>query len=230
MIKRQRGFSIAEVLTVTVILGILTSAMALVAPAMLKAPAQMQSQVDQVNTAALALYKIRRDFSEGDTSGVMGCTLAPAVSCTALSPGLTSVQAMAVISAESPPGTFNVDTGGPNKGYPQWQAFYIYWLAPDANGQAYNLMRAWEPVSACGCGPISSINGVPQNVTSAMVNSLVTQAVAISPPPILTNYIEQMNLGDSPGSSTIDFELIAGTFSGNAQTQTDFAANTYARN
>jgi prepilin-type N-terminal cleavage/methylation domain-containing protein len=228
--KGQRGFSIAEVLTVTVILGILLTAMAMVAPSMLRAPNQMQAQVDQVNTAALALYKIRRDFSEGDTSGVMGCNVTPVVTCSALGPGLTSVQAMAVITAENPPGAFNVDTSGPNSGYPQWQAFYIYWLAPDSNGVSFDLMRAWEPVSACGCGTISSFNGVPQNVTSAMVQPLVTAAMAISPAPVLTNYIEQLNLGDNPGSSIINFELVAGTFNGADQTQTDFQADTYARN
>ena len=63
MISRQRGTTIAEVLTVTVIIGMLLSAMVVIVPLLVKAPAQMQSQVDEVNTAAIALYKIRRDFS-----------------------------------------------------------------------------------------------------------------------------------------------------------------------
>jgi prepilin-type N-terminal cleavage/methylation domain-containing protein len=226
MMKRQRGFSIAEVLTVTVILGILMSAIVVVIPAMLHAPMQMQSQVDQVNTAALALYKIRRDFSEGDTSGIMGCNTTPVVTCSAVGAGLTSVQAMAVITADNPPGTFNVNQ---TTGYPAWQAFYIYWLQPDPSGQAFDLMRTWEPLPNLA-NDVTSLNGVPQNVTAAMVIPLVTAAMAVSPAPVLTNYIEQINLGDNPGSSMINFELVAGTFSGGNLTQTNFAGNTYARN
>jgi prepilin-type N-terminal cleavage/methylation domain-containing protein len=227
---KQRGFSIAEVLTVTVILGILTSALTVVVPEMLHAPLQMQSQVDQVNTAALALYKIRRDLSEADTSGVMGCTITPVVSCNALGNGLTPEQAVAVVTAENPPGTFNVNTAdnasGNNIGYPAWQGFYIYWLVPDQSGQAYDLMRAYEVSPST----ITATNGVPNNINAAMVNPLVTAAMAISPPPTLTNYIEQIEVGDNPGSSIINFELIAGTFSGGNITQTDFQGDTYARN
>ncbi|GEM_PF-1702764 len=227
MTNRQRGFSLAEVLTVTVILGILMTALVMVAPAMLHAPAQMQSQVDQVNTAAIALYKIRRDFSEGDTSGVMGCQTAPIVTCSAVSPGLTKVQAMAVVTAENPPGTFNVD---PNTGYPKWQGFYVYWLAPDATGQSFNLMRQFEPVTPMQINQINGPNGVPINVTSALVGPLITAAMALSPAPVLTNYIDSMSLGDVPGTSTVNFELIAGSFNGANISQTDFQANTYARN
>jgi hypothetical protein len=39
-----------------------------------------------------------------------------------------------------------------------------------------------------------------------------------------------MSLGDVPGTSTVNFELIAGTFNGASITQTDFQADTYARN
>jgi prepilin-type N-terminal cleavage/methylation domain-containing protein len=222
--QRQRGFSLAEVLTVTVILGILMTALALVTPAMLHAPTQMQAQVDQVNTAAIALYKIRRDFSEGDTSGVMGCQTAPVVTCSAVGTGLTKVQAMAVVTAENPPGTFHVD---PSSGYPLWQGFYVYWLTPDATGQAFDLNRAFEPVAT---GTIRVTNGVPDNINGAMVVPLITTAMGLSPAPVLTNYIDSMSLGDVPGTSTVNFELIAGTFNGSSITQTDFQADTYARN
>jgi prepilin-type N-terminal cleavage/methylation domain-containing protein len=221
---KQRGFSLAEVLTVTVILCILMTALVTVTPAMLHAPTQMQAQVDQVNTAAVALYKIRRDFSEGDTSGVMGCQTAPVVTCSAVGTGLTNVQAMAVVTAENPPGTFHVD---PSTGYPQWQGFYVYWLTPDATGQSFDLNRTFESVPA---GTITEPNGVPDNISGAMVAPLVSTAMGLSPAPVLTNYINSMSLGDVPGTSTVNFELIAGTFNGTSITQTDFYANTYARN
>lgn len=221
---RQRGFSLAEVLTVTVILGILMTAIAVVTPVMLHAPAQMQAQVDQVNTAAIALYKIRRDFSETDTSGIMGCKTAPIVTCNAVGAGLTNVQAMTVVTAENPPGTFHVD---PLTGYPLWQGYYVYWLTPDATGQAFDLNRAFELAPP---GFITVTNGVPNPISGVLIAPFVITAMGLTPAPVLTNYIDSMSLGDVPGTSTVNFELIAGTFNGSSITQTDFQADTYARN
>ena len=229
----QRGFSIAEVLTVTVILGMLMSAMVVIIPVMMHSPLQMQSQVDQVNAAAIALYKIRRDFSEGDISGVMGCTTAPVVSCDSASTSVESVTAMAVVTAEDNTGAFQVD---PGSGYPSWRGFYVYWLVPNQTGTAYDLMRAWEPAPLCSLGfvaPFGCINvtnGVPNNVTPSMVNPLVTAAIALSPPPVLTNNIVSMKLGETVGAQTVQFELDAGAFAGANQAQTTFQSNTYARN
>ena len=213
---RQRGFSIPEVLTVTVIIGMLLSAMVVIVPVLAKAPMQMQSQVDQVNTAALALYKIRRDFSEGDAAGIMACATTPVVSCSAASPGMQSVQALAIATAENAAGAFQVDTAG----NPKWSGFYIYWLTLNATGTAYDLMRAYEPASG-----IPSLNGIP-TVTAAMVNPLVAAAQSISPSPVLTNYIASMSLGDNAASSMIKFQLVAGTTGGVDRTNTNFVSNT----
>lgn len=223
MKRKQRGTSIAEVLTVTVIIGMLLSAMVVIVPMLIRAPAQMQGQVDDVNTAAVALYKIRRDFSEGDARGVMGCTTAPVVSCSTPGAGMTGVQALVVATAENGSGAFQIDANG----NPDWQGFYIYWLVLNSGGTAYDLMRAWEPASIY---LPSSPGGAPVNVKAGTVNPLVTAAMAISPPPVLTNYITQMQLGDTSSTSTIQFQLVAGTTGGVDQTHTTFQSNTYARN
>ncbi|MBV8263534.1 MAG: hypothetical protein JOY87_06915 [Candidatus Eremiobacteraeota bacterium] len=68
------------------------------------------------------------------------------------------------------------------------------------------------------------------NVNAATVNPLVTAAMAISPAPVLTNYIAQIKLGDTTSTSTIQFELVAGTTGGVDQTHTTFQSNTYPRN
>jgi prepilin-type N-terminal cleavage/methylation domain-containing protein len=225
MTMRKRGFSIPEVLTVTVIIGMLLSAMVVIVPLLAKAPMQMQSQVDQVNTAALALYKIRRDFSEGDTSGLMACSTSPVVSCAPAAAGMPAVQALAVATAEDGSGAFQVDkvTGNPN-----WQGFYMYWLVPNATGTAYDLMRAYEKAPAGTLG--IAANGSPTGVTAALVNPLMTAAMAISPLPVLTNYVASISMGDSVLTSTINFKLVVGTTSGADPTKTNFMSNTYARN
>jgi len=226
MMTKQRGTSIPEVLTVTVIIGMLLSTMVVIVPLLVKSPLQMQSQVDQVNTAAIALYKIRRDFSEGDTSGVMGCTTTPVVSCAAVGATPAPVQALVVATAENSSGAFQVSTApGPTSGYPNWQGYYVYWLVPNSTGTSYDLMRAWQGASL-GIGP----GGVPTGVTAASASTALTTALAISPPPVLTNYITSMSLGDASSSSTINFELMAGTTGGADQTQTTFQGGTYARN
>ncbi|MBV8340488.1 MAG: hypothetical protein JO343_11125 [Candidatus Eremiobacteraeota bacterium] len=230
MRSKQRGSSIAEVLTVTVIIGMLLSAMVVIVPLLIRAPGQMQGQVDDVNTAAIALYKIRRDFSEGDAKGVMSCTTAPVVSCLTPGAGMTSVQALVVATAENGSGAFQIDSNG----NPNWQGFYIYWLVPNSAGTSFDLMRAWEPAPGYP-GPTAIYSptapgGSPVSVTNAIVQPLVTAALALSPPPVLTNYISQMSLGDTSSTSTIQFQLVAGTTGGADQTHTTFQSNTYARN
>jgi hypothetical protein len=220
MMTRQRGTSIPEVLTVTVIIGMLLSAMVVIVPLLAKAPLQMQSQVDTVNTAAIALYKMRRDFSQGDTSGVLSCTITPVVSCSPPPGAATSTQALVVVTDDNGTGVFTID---PN-GYPKWSGIYVYWLQLNSTGTAYDLMRAYEPAV------ITSLNGIPTNVNAALVTPLVTAATLISPAPVLTNNIADMELGVSGSPSTINFELIAGTIGGVDQTQTNFQGNTYARN
>jgi hypothetical protein len=224
MMRQQRGTTIAEVLTVTVIIGMLLSAMVVIVPLLVKAPSQMQSQVDDVNTAAVALYKIRRDFSEGDAKGVMGCTTTPVVSCSTPGTGPTGVQALVVATAEDNTGAFQIDANG----NPWWQGFYVYWLVPNGTGTAYDLMRAWEGAPSIYLS--TSPGGSPVNVTAATVNPLLTAALAISPPPVLSNYIASMSLGDTTSTSTIQFQLVAGTTGGVDQTRTNFQSNTYARN
>lgn len=221
MIKHQRGTSIPEVLTVTVIIGMLLSAMVVIVPLLVKSPVQMQSQVDTVNTAAIALYKMRRDFSQGDTQGVMVCKTTPVVSCATPPPAATSTQALVVVTDDNGTGKFSVDSV---TGYPVWSGIYIYWLQLNSTGTAYDLMRAYEPAA------ITSANGIPTNVNATLVTPLVGLAMAISPAPVLTNNIADMELGISGSPSTINFELIAGTIGGVNKTQTNFQGNTYARN
>ena len=219
---RQRGTTLLEILTVTAIVGMLVSALVVIVPLMLKAPLQMQSQVDEVNTAAIALYKVRRDFSESNTLGIMGCSTSPVVMCSPVGPGPTNVQALAIATAEDNTGAFQVDK---QTGYPEWTGFYIYWLVPNASGTAFDLMRAWQPAPIWSQG-----NPLPTNVSAALVTPLVAAAMLISPPPVLTNYITKMSVGVNNASSTISFQLVAGTVGGVDPNRTNFLSNTYARN
>lgn len=227
--NRQRGFSIAEVLTVSVICAILLTAMVMIVPLVMRAPRQIQAQVDDVNTAAIALYKIRRDFAESDSSGVMGCTTAPVVTCSTYS-SPTTVQALTVASADNGGGQF-VD---PGTGYPLWQGIIVYWLVPNADGTAFDLMRAFipEPVSL---GPplVATIKSGPGGtpiISAVMAQAAVTTALLINPPPVMANYIKQIQVGTNNATDMVTFTLTAGTSSGSSLSSTTFQSNTYARN
>lgn len=221
---QQRGTSIPEVLTVTVIIGMLLSALVVIVPILVKSPAQMQSQVDTVNTAAIALYKIRRDFSQGDTNGVVVCNVTPVVSCSKPGSGMSSTQALVIATDDNGSGKFDVD---PVTGYPNWQGLEIYWLQLNAAGNAYDLMHVYESTIT---NPIIAVNGVPTNVDGAFATPFVTAALLTSPPPVLTNNIVSMDLGVNASPSVINFQIVAGSFGGVNQAQTIFQGNTYARN
>jgi len=220
-IARQRGFSIAEVLTVSVICAILMTAMVMIVPLLLHAPHQIQSQVDDVNTAAIALYKIRRDFSESDTTGVMGCTTAPIVSCSQYT-SPTTVTALTVASPDNGGGQF-VD---PASGYPLWQGIIVYWLVPNSDGSAFDIMRAFIPEP----GKIPYGPGGTPMVSAVLAQTAVTAALAISPPPVMANYIKQMQVGINSANNIVTFSITAGTTNGNSLSSTTFQSNTYARN
>ncbi|MDQ6781336.1 MAG: hypothetical protein M3Z37_09335, partial [Candidatus Eremiobacteraeota bacterium] len=187
----QRGFSIAELLTVSVICGMLMTAMVLMAPVVLKAPRQVQSQVDDVNTAAIALYKIRRDLGQSDTTGVLGCTTSPVACASYTSP--QNVGGLVVATADDGTGQFHVaDQFSLHPGYPDWRGVWVYWLAPNADGSAFDIMRAYiaEGKGVIPQGP----NGVPQ-LSTATAQTALTAAMLITPTPVLANYIKTISVG-----------------------------------
>ena len=86
MRRQRRGFTIAEVLTVFVIVGLMLSAIAFAMPLFMRAPSEAQSQVDGVESAALALYRVQRDVRQSDVNGIFECSLPPSPTCSIVAP------------------------------------------------------------------------------------------------------------------------------------------------
>jgi type II secretory pathway pseudopilin PulG len=217
-----RAFTIAELLTVLVLFGLLLTTVAAVIPAVLRSPAQMQSQVDEVNAAALALYKVQRDTRQSDAGGVFNCATSPVVTCVQqLGPVPVNTQAIAIAGDDG--GTQFVNQ---NTSQTKWQGYIIYWLAPSTSGVGFDLMRAFEAVNPPNGIPL--INGVPQFQTTDAVAS-VTTAIAVPAPSVAAQDVRQLLSSVTLGNGIVALRMVAGVNRGD-QTSVTLQGNTYARN
>ena len=216
--RYSRAFTIAELLTVGVLFGLLLATVAAVVPAVLKSPSQMQAQVDEVDAAALALYKVQRDARQSDVNGVFDCTTAPVPNCTQ-QVGANPVNTQAIAIAGDNGLTQFVGGNGQTK----WQGYVVYWLAPSAAGVGMDLMRAYEPVN-----PFPFNNNVPQfNATDA--TACVALAVLIGSPSVAAPDVRQLMSSVTPANGMIALRMIAGINRGDV-TGITMQGNTYARN
>jgi type II secretory pathway pseudopilin PulG len=216
--RYARAFTIADMLTVTVLFGLLLTAVAAVIPAVLRSPSQMQAQVDEVDAAALALYKVQRDARQSDINGVFNCSTAPIVAC-AQQTGLLPVNTQAVAIAGDGGSTQFVD----KIGQPKWQGYVVYWLAPSAAGVGTDLMRAFFKIN-----PFPVLNGSPNFSAGDAVNS-VTWAVAQPSPSVAAPDVLQLLASVTPSDGIVALQLIAGVNRGDI-TGITLNGNTYARN
>src|SRR5579872_1842478 len=217
--RHARGFTLAETLTVAVLFGMLLTTIAAVIPAVMRAPAQMQSQVDEVNSAALALYKVQRDARQSDVNGVFNCTTLPIVACSQQVGPPTQTQAVAIAGNDS--SQFFL-TGGQNSGQASWTGYTVYWLAPSSSGIGMDLMRSFEPVVS------NILNGVPQFKT-ADATWAVTTALLISSPDVAAGDVRKLLVGVTPANGIVALQMSAGVNRGD-QTELTMYGNTYARN
>src|SRR5690242_15711537 len=100
--RRQRGYSLAELLSGIVVFGMLSTFVVLILTPMVSAPSVQQAKIDTVQTGAAALYRLQRDIREGQVNGVYTCSYpAPSVCTTpSTAPTLGSVQVLAILTAK----------------------------------------------------------------------------------------------------------------------------------
>jgi type II secretory pathway pseudopilin PulG len=216
-----RAFTIAELLTVLVLFGLLLTTVAAVVPAVLRSPAQMQSQVDEVNSAALALYKVQRDTRQSDVGGVFNCLTLPLVVCTQ-QVGSVPVATQAIAIAGDDGGTQFVSL---KTSATKWQGYIVYWLAPSSTGVGLDLMRAFVSVNG---GVFPMLNNLPLfRTTDAAL--CVTTAIALTTPSVAAQDVRQLLVSVTPANGIVALQMIAGVNRGD-QTSVTLQGNTYARN
>src|SRR5579863_3675035 len=95
---RRRGYTIVEVLSVTVVLGLVMTIIAAIIGPLLRSQNQTQAKVDTVQAAAIALYRVQRDLRNTSWSSVWACTTTGTPTCTQPTTS-TATQALVVLTA-----------------------------------------------------------------------------------------------------------------------------------
>jgi hypothetical protein len=185
----------------------------------LRSPNQMQAQVDEVNAAALALYKVQRDTRQSDVNGVFNCTTAPIVTCAQqVGSNPLNTQAIAIAGDDGQPQFVN-----PNS-QTKWKGYVVYWLAPSMSGVGLDLMRAFVPVQ----GGFPLLNGNPVFQASDAV-LCVTTAITLASTSVDAQDVRQLLASVTPADGMVELQLVAGVNRGD-QTSVTLQGNTYARN
>ncbi|HXW75864.1 MAG TPA: type II secretion system protein [Candidatus Eremiobacteraceae bacterium] len=223
MRRRQRAFSVVEVLTVLVIVGLILAAIAITAPLFLNAQNEVQAQTDNINSAALALYRVQRDVRQSDVNGVFNCTTAPVVLCSQTGGNAVTTQALAIITADNGTGEFQPITTGAAAGQPDWQGFWYYWLVPDPNGQSNDLLREYE-----NTGPINLTTASLPSV-ELLAQTWLTTALGGSPETVATN-VESLSAAADTGDSIVQLQLVGGGTSSGNVTSLSLSGSSYVRN
>jgi prepilin-type N-terminal cleavage/methylation domain-containing protein len=218
MARRQRGFSVAEVLTVIVIVGLMMSVIAFSMPLFLRSSDEAQSQVDNVNTAALALYKMQHDVRPSNVYGVFTCNTAPIVSCNVTAPGptpLPTAQAVVMLTADQG-GLFQIDSNG----NPKWQGFFVYWLTPNADGSSNELRRSFVPLAL----PI-----IPLNLRTTDAVAAVTAVLGLTGYTTIAQDVRTMSAAIDTTNSVVYLQVDGGDNKGNLSSL-QLSGNSYVRN
>jgi prepilin-type N-terminal cleavage/methylation domain-containing protein len=210
----RRGYTIAEVLLVTVIMGMISSFVVLIVAPLFKMSNAQTAKVDTVQAAAKAFYRVQRDLRQSDVSGVYVCTYPAPSTCSPPASALTHAAVVAIITPLS--NGYGQLTWDSSQGQPKWQGFSVYWLAPDAQGlTALNYAFA-DPTGGA-------------NPTTASADAAVNKALG-GAPSFLATSIADLQLSKSTTTSTIGLKMFAQSTEGGATNATSFESDTDIRN
>ena len=136
----QRGYSVAELLSVIFVMALLMSAVALIIGPLMRSQSQTQAKVDTVQAADVALYRLERDLRNTNLSFIWSCTTTATPVCQAPPATLSTTSAIVVASAyKNGTGPFQLTS---STGKPKWQGATVYWV--DTKG---DLEVAFDPPS-----------------------------------------------------------------------------------
>jgi len=215
---RQRGYSLAELVSGMFVFGLLSTFVVIILAPLMSAPNIQQAKIDTVQTGSAALYRLQRDIREGQVNGVYTCSYpAPSICVTpSAAPTLGSVQVLAILTARANGNDYSVLS---NTGWPAWQGFQVYWLAPDGSGNGtYNLMYAFHQ---SGFQPGSPASGADTAVTAALQSNSATT---------IARNILSLNVDQDANSKTIGLSVsVQSTVSGKVN-ETTYQGDSFARN
>jgi hypothetical protein len=210
----QRGFTIAEALTVTVIMAFVSTFVALIVGPTFKAASSQGAKIDTLQAAERAFYRMQRDIHGSNVNGVYVCTYPAPTVCTTPTAALANATVIVMISPKKN-GTGQL-SWDPSQGQPAWQGFNVYWIAPDANGVS-SLNYAFNDPSG----------GAVETVGSA--DAAVNNALAATPQYLATS-VTSIQMSQNVTTKTIGLKMSATSTDSNFTNTTSFESDTVARN
>jgi prepilin-type N-terminal cleavage/methylation domain-containing protein len=200
--RSKRGFTLAELLTVIVMVALFfTIAFAIINP-ITHAASQATAKLETVQTATQGFYVIQRDLRESDYNAVFLCDTTGGC-------GTASDPVIAIATANDSSGHIQL-----NSGAVQWTGFYVYWTKSGV------LYRSYQPVAS-----------ISQPPTSGDATNAVKDATPGSPNAGDTFLVGDYSLTAGYSSpATITLTMIARSSQGGSSNQTTYQSNVVPRN
>jgi type II secretory pathway pseudopilin PulG len=218
--NRQRGTTMAELLTVMIIFGLISSVVATIIGPMLRAPGQEQSKVDTVQAVAKALYRIQRDVRQSTKSGIYYCTNVVPTTCAAPAVGATPAPAQTLVITSprnGPSGPLSISAVGSAI----QQGYNVYWLHTNANNpNESDLVYSFVPNPA---GWQDQSLYISRNVVDPTIGST-------SSPQIVVESVTGMSVGLIASTNDVQLSLTARSNDSPTTNEATFVADTTFRN
>lgn len=202
-----RGFSLAEVLTVLVILSFVLGLVAGILGPLVHQSTQAQAKAETVQTAAQIFYTIQRDLRQTSAQGVFLCTYSATPTC-----GQSANPVIAIATADNSVGQYQV-TGSGNS---SWQGFVVYWVSGGT------LYRSYQPVAIAANPPTAA----DAAVAVAAANPPSSPAASVA-----ARGVQSLTVTANAGASNaVSLTMVAANSEGGASNSTSYQSNTVARN
>ena len=212
-ISTPRGYTIAEVLTVLVIMGFVSTFVALIIEPMFSGANSQGAKLDTLQAAERAFYRLQREIHQSNVNGFYVCTYPAPTTCASPSGLLTNATVIAIISPKTN-GTGQLKWDS-SQGQPSWQGFSVYWLAPNANG-VMSLNYAFNDPGGAAMNP-GSVNAAVDNALGASAQTLATSVSGIQ-------------VSQTVITSTIGLKMFATATDSNKTNESSFESDTVTRN
>ena len=209
--RRARGFTLAETIVSIFILGLMFSAIAVLAAPIVNAPSAEAAKSDTVMSVAYGFDVVQRDIRQSDVVGIWACTKDTVVTCTQPT-SLTATPYLAVLTANDSSGTFTLKS---ITGEPSWTAYVVY-SQPTGSNVIYRTYQNWTTPSLSYQGraveAVTAASALPTGTTVAIPTA------------------QSMSIAINTTTSQIDFQLIAAGGSNTSTNTTRYSTTVLARN
>jgi len=219
--SNSRGFSLPEILTVTVIAALASTIVVALFRPLVESTGAAQASSDVMMSLNEALYVIQRDIRQSDPNGIFVCSgSAQAPACTPGSelPTLTDAKYLVILTAQTDGGgSMNWDSSG----RPQWTGFDVYWLSTDVNG---------SPVLVHEFAAAAIQAGVNPQILNADVINAVSVAANSTSPDIVAHSVQSVQTAVNVTYDRVSLQISFSSTTGTHTTARSVRGDAYARN